>query len=60
MADAGEGRDARGNSNLELKWALVLGSSSGFGAATSAALAEEAGLNVCGVAPAPAQRPGRL
>lgn len=33
----------------ELKWALVLGSSSGFGAATSAALAEEAGLNVCGV-----------
>jgi NAD(P)-dependent dehydrogenase (short-subunit alcohol dehydrogenase family) len=32
-----------------LEWALVLGSSSGFGAATSAALAEEAGLNVCGV-----------
>jgi enoyl-[acyl-carrier protein] reductase III len=33
----------------ELGWALVLGSSSGFGAATSAALAEEAGLNICGV-----------
>lgn len=33
----------------DLKWALVLGSSSGFGAATSAALAEEAGLNICGV-----------
>lgn len=33
----------------ELGWALVLGSSSGFGAATAAALAEEAGLNICGV-----------
>lgn len=33
----------------DLKWALVLGSSSGFGAATAAALAEEVGLNVCGV-----------
>src|SRR5438552_16148725 len=32
-----------------LDWALVLGSSSGFGAATSAALAEQAGLNICGV-----------
>src|ERR1044072_7202249 len=32
-----------------LEWALVLGSSSGFGAATSAALAEQAGLNVMGV-----------
>lgn len=32
-----------------LNWALVLGSSSGFGAATAAALAEEAGLNICGV-----------
>lgn len=32
-----------------LDWALVLGSSSGFGGATSAALAEEAGLNICGV-----------
>src|SRR6476646_11533953 len=32
-----------------LDWALVLGSSSGFGAATAAALAEQAGLNVCGV-----------
>src|SRR4051812_24666617 len=32
-----------------LDWALVLGASSGFGAATAAALAEEAGLNVCGV-----------
>ncbi len=32
-----------------LGWALVLGSSSGFGAATSAALAKEAGLNICGV-----------
>src|SRR5438876_7364693 len=32
-----------------LKWALVLGSSSGFGAATAAALAEDAGLNICGV-----------
>jgi enoyl-[acyl-carrier protein] reductase III len=33
----------------ELSWGLVLGSSSGFGAATAAALAEEAGLNVVGV-----------
>lgn len=33
----------------DLKWALVLGSSSGFGAATAAALAEEAGLSICGV-----------
>jgi NAD(P)-dependent dehydrogenase (short-subunit alcohol dehydrogenase family) len=32
-----------------LEWALVLGSSSGFGAATAAALAEQAGLNICGV-----------
>jgi NAD(P)-dependent dehydrogenase (short-subunit alcohol dehydrogenase family) len=32
-----------------LEWALVLGSSSGFGAAAAAALAERAGLNVCGV-----------
>ncbi|MGA7732382.1 MAG: SDR family oxidoreductase [Chloroflexia bacterium] len=32
-----------------LEWALVLGSSSGFGAATSIALAEQAGLNICGV-----------
>src|SRR5438045_8534914 len=32
-----------------LDWALVLGSSSGFGAATSIALAVQAGLNVCGV-----------
>ena len=32
-----------------LDWALVLGSSSGFGAATAAALAEQAGLNICGV-----------
>jgi enoyl-[acyl-carrier protein] reductase III len=38
-----------GKEPTELRWALVLGSSSGFGAATSAALAEEAGLNVCGV-----------
>jgi enoyl-[acyl-carrier protein] reductase III len=35
--------------DVKLDWALVLGSSSGFGAATSAALAEEAGLNICGV-----------
>ena len=33
----------------DLKWALVLGSSSGFGAATAAALAEEAGLSIVGV-----------
>ena len=33
----------------ELGWALVLGSSSGFGAATAATLAEQAGLNICGV-----------
>ncbi|HEX9991209.1 MAG TPA: SDR family oxidoreductase [Chloroflexia bacterium] len=33
----------------DLGWALILGSSSGFGAATAAALAEEAGLNICGV-----------
>lgn len=32
-----------------LEWALVLGSSSGFGAATSIALAEQAGLNIMGV-----------
>jgi NAD(P)-dependent dehydrogenase (short-subunit alcohol dehydrogenase family) len=32
-----------------LDWALVLGSSSGFGAATAAALAEQAGLNIFGV-----------
>lgn len=32
-----------------LEWALILGSSSGFGAATSIALAEQAGLNICGV-----------
>ncbi|MEO8288230.1 MAG: SDR family oxidoreductase [Chloroflexota bacterium] len=32
-----------------LEWALVLGSSSGFGAATAAALAEQAGLNIVGV-----------
>lgn len=32
-----------------LAWALVLGSSSGFGAATSIALAEQAGLNIMGV-----------
>src|SRR4051794_29900054 len=32
-----------------LDWALVLGASSGFGAATAAALAEQAGLNICGV-----------
>jgi enoyl-[acyl-carrier protein] reductase III len=41
-----------GSGNTEprsLDWALVLGSSSGFGAATAAALAEQAGLNVCGV-----------
>src|ERR1044072_3513063 len=37
-----------------LEWALVLGSSSGFGAATSAALAEQAGLHVMGV---PLRRP---
>src|SRR6476660_4063184 len=37
------------NDSANLNWALVLGSSSGFGAATSAALAEEAGLNICGV-----------
>jgi enoyl-[acyl-carrier protein] reductase III len=51
----GNGNVGGGNSNAgqngpaELGWALVLGASSGFGAATSAALAEEAGLNVCGV-----------
>lgn len=33
---------------LEGKWALVLGASSGFGAATSLALAK-AGMNICGV-----------
>src|SRR5688500_16310624 len=37
------------DNNSRLEWALVLGSSSGFGAATSAALAEDAGLNICGV-----------
>jgi NAD(P)-dependent dehydrogenase (short-subunit alcohol dehydrogenase family) len=37
------------NTGDRLDWALVLGSSSGFGAATAAALAEEAGLNICGV-----------
>lgn len=39
----------RSGEPARLDWALVLGSSSGFGAATSAALAEEAGLNICGV-----------
>jgi arginine deiminase len=38
---AGQYREPKG-----LDWALVLGSSSGFGAATSAALAEEAGYKV--------------
>jgi len=38
-----------GSGPKSLEWALVLGSSSGFGAATAAALAEEAGLNVVGV-----------
>lgn len=38
-----------GSAPDRLEWALVLGSSSGFGAATSAALAEEAGLNIVGV-----------
>lgn len=33
----------------KLEWALILGSSSGFGAATAIALAEQAGLNICGV-----------
>ena len=37
------------NGPAKLEWALVLGSSSGFGAATAVALAEEAGLNICGV-----------
>jgi NAD(P)-dependent dehydrogenase (short-subunit alcohol dehydrogenase family) len=45
----GENGTAGQNGPAELGWALVLGASSGFGAATSAALAEEAGLNVCGV-----------
>src|SRR4051795_13341240 len=39
--------DKKGPARLD--WALVLGSSSGFGAATAAALAEEAGLNIVGV-----------
>src|SRR5689334_14661753 len=39
--------DRKGPTRLD--WALVLGSSSGFGAATAAALSEEAGLNICGV-----------
>jgi enoyl-[acyl-carrier protein] reductase III len=37
------------NEPKSLEWALILGSSSGFGAATSIALAEQAGLNICGV-----------
>lgn len=40
---------AKGSEPHSLGWALVLGSSSGFGAATAVALAEEAGLNVMGV-----------
>lgn len=36
-------------SEAQLGWALVLGSSSGFGAAAAAALAEDAGLNIVGV-----------
>lgn len=34
--------------DLEHKWALILGASSGFGAATALALAK-AGMNICGV-----------
>ena len=33
---------------LENKWALILGASSGFGAATALELAKE-GMNICGV-----------
>ncbi|HUP27907.1 MAG TPA: SDR family oxidoreductase [Chloroflexia bacterium] len=46
---AGDNGSKEAKEPTDLGWALVLGSSSGFGAATSAALAEEAGLNVCGV-----------
>ena len=34
--------------DLEGKWALILGASSGFGAATALKLAQ-AGMNICGV-----------
>src|SRR5437868_10718946 len=44
-----DGAAGRYREPARLDWALVLGSSSGFGAATAAALAAEAGLNVCGV-----------
>ncbi len=48
MSDNTEGKTAS-NEPKSLEWALILGSSSGFGAATSIALAEQAGLNICGV-----------
>src|SRR5437588_12900262 len=48
-ADEASERDRQGQEAPSLEWALILGSSSGFGAASAAALAEEAGLNVCGV-----------
>jgi enoyl-[acyl-carrier protein] reductase III len=48
MSDNTESKTAS-NEPKSLEWALILGSSSGFGAATSIALAEQAGLNICGV-----------
>jgi enoyl-[acyl-carrier protein] reductase III len=45
----GNSPKSRSNRSDNLEWALILGSSSGFGAATAVALAEQAGLNICGV-----------
>jgi NAD(P)-dependent dehydrogenase (short-subunit alcohol dehydrogenase family) len=52
MSNRSSGRESApgaGQNGSHLKWALILGSSSGFGAAAAAALAEGAGLNICGV-----------
>lgn len=49
MDAAKEATAGKGSEPQSLGWALVLGSSSGFGAATACALAEEAGLNIMGV-----------
>jgi NAD(P)-dependent dehydrogenase (short-subunit alcohol dehydrogenase family) len=47
-AAKGDGRMAHMFKDLEGKWALILGASSGFGGACAAALAR-AGMNICGV-----------
>jgi enoyl-[acyl-carrier protein] reductase III len=49
MDENTRGASAAREGEERLEWGLVLGAASGFGAATSIALAEQAGLNVCGV-----------